>query len=375
MVAHFKCLLVVALTATVVNGHGYLSDPKVKFTAQAGDPTQFIATIQASASGLSGTFNGAPKDNVAAFTKVFGSSKYTSLKEFVTAKAKIQVAGATMTCGSCDPKQEPQPMPKSDVVWSHSDSEGFTPSHEGPCEVWCDDVRTFQDDDCAAHYTMVPAKMPYDRDACMGSSTLTFYWMAMHSDTWQVYVNCSPLEKTTSTGAKSKYAVGSSTSTAQTNSTSSTATEAPSTSTTTEAPTTTSSSGSSTSESPSSPSTPSATTAPSTPSTPSAPSTPSTPLATTAPSTPSTPTTDNSDCGSYDVAGSESDCGSFDVAGSASDCDSLDVAGGSGDDAQNTGSQGNPNQASPSTGAGSQTNFDFSTVQGDTNIGTVAPYN
>ncbi|KAG3094974.1 hypothetical protein PI124_g21302 [Phytophthora idaei] len=201
-------------------------------------------------------------------------------------------------------------MPKSTVEWSHSDTEGFTPSHEGPCEVWCDDVRTFQDDDCAAHYTMVPAGMPFDRDACMGASTLTFYWMAMHSSSWQVYVNCAPLEKTTSTGTKSKYAVGSSTSSAQSNSTSSATSDTPSTSTT-EAPTT--------------PSTPSETIAPSPPS------------ATTAPSTPSTttaPTTDESDCGSFDVAGS-------------------------GDATQD---------------AGSQTNFDFSTMQGAADAGTVAPY-
>ncbi|KUF86925.1 Calcineurin-binding protein cabin-1 [Phytophthora nicotianae] len=315
MPAPFKCLLASALAVSVVNGHGYMTDPKVKFTAQAGDPTQFIGSIQASDSGFSGTFNGAPKDNVAAFTKAFKSSKYKSLKEYVTDKAKIIVSGATLTCGSCDPKQEPQPMPKSTVEWSHSDSEGFTPSHEGPCEVWCDDVRTFQDDDCAAHYTMVPAEMPFDRDACMGASTLTFYWMAMHSSSWQVYVNCAPLAKTTSTGAKSKYD-----------------TTAPS--------------------SPSPTNAPSPTDAPSAPSPTDAPSTPS---ITTA------PTTDESDCGSYDVAGSDSDCGSYDVAGggSESDCGSYDVMGSESDcGSLDVAGSGDVNQ-----GAGSQTNFDFSTMQ------------
>ncbi|KAG2774048.1 hypothetical protein JG687_00011822 [Phytophthora cactorum] len=356
MPAPFKCLFASALAVTVVNGHGYMTDPKVKFTPQAGDPTQFVGSIEASASGFSGTFNGAPKDNVAAFTKAFGSSKYKSLKEYVIDKAKIIVTGATLTCGSCDPKQEPQPMPKSTVEWSHSDTEGFTPSHEGPCEVWCDDVRTFHDDDCAAHYTMVPAEMPFDRDACMGASTLTFYWMAMHSSSWQVYVNCAPLEKTASTGTKSKYAVGSSTSSAQSNSTSSATSDTPSTSTT-EAPTT--------------PSTPSETTTPSTPSTTTAPSPPS---ASTAPSTPSTttaPTTDESDCGSYDLAGSDSDCGSYDVAGGPeSDCGSYDVKGSESD----CGSFDVAGSGDATQDAGSQTNFDFSTMQGAADAGTVAPY-
>ncbi|KAG1699940.1 hypothetical protein DVH05_012379 [Phytophthora capsici] len=390
MLAPFKCLLVSALAVGVVNGHGYLTIPKVKFTASAGDPTQFIGTIQSSASGLPGTFNGAPKDNVAAYTKAFASSKYKSLKDLFTDKAKITVSGATLTCGSCDPKEEPQPMPESIVEWSHSDSEGFTPSHEGPCEVWCDDVRTFQDDNCATNFPMVPAKMPFDREACMGASTLTFYWMAMHSDTWQVYVNCAPLEKTTATGAKSKYAVGSSSSTAQTNSTSSAETDTPSSPATPDTPTVSSGSSSGSPSTPSAtdaPSTPSATDAPSTPSTTDAPSTPSTPEAPSTPSTPDTPstpsatdapstpsTTDASDCGSYDVAGSDSDCGSYDVAGgSESDCGSqgLDVAGGESDcGSLDVAGSGDTNQ-----GTGSQTNFDFSTVQGNTNVGTVAPYN
>ncbi|GMF66215.1 unnamed protein product [Phytophthora lilii] len=110
MIAPSKWLLASGLAATVVNGHGYMSDPEVKFTATAGDPTQFIATIEASALGLSGTLNGAPKDNVAAFTKAFGSSKYKSLKEFINDKAKVTVNGATLTCGSCDPKEEAQPL-------------------------------------------------------------------------------------------------------------------------------------------------------------------------------------------------------------------------------------------------------------------------
>ncbi|KAE9283056.1 hypothetical protein PR003_g27238 [Phytophthora rubi] len=202
--------------ATGVSGHGYMTEPAVTFLSSSTDNTQFIATIESSASGFSGTFSGSPADNTAAFTTAFDSSSYTSLKDLINSLATVTVTDATLTCGSCDPDETAQPLPDEYVEWSHSSTEGFTASHEGPCEVWCDDVRVFHDDDCAADYTSAPAKLPYDHDACLGSSTLTFYWLALHSSTWQVYVNCAPLETTASTGATSKYAVGASSGTSTT---------------------------------------------------------------------------------------------------------------------------------------------------------------
>ncbi|ETN20052.1 hypothetical protein PPTG_03143 [Phytophthora nicotianae INRA-310] len=290
---------VLAAAATMLfstaNGHGYLTDPAVTFLSSSTDNTQFIATIESSASGFSGTFSGSPADNTAAFTTAFEVSSYTSLKELINALATITVTDATLTCGSCDPDETAQPLPETYVEWSHSSSEGFTSSHEGPCEVWCDDVRAFQDDDCAAHYTSTPAELPYDRDACLGTSTLTFYWLALHSSTWQVYINCAPLESTTSTGATSKYAVSSSstgtTSTATSNSTSSTS----STPSTTADVSTTSSASTATTSTPASAPTPTdattstATTSPSTSTTSTTSST-----TTTAPSASSTPTTGSS---------------------------------------------------------------------------------
>jgi hypothetical protein len=209
----FSAMLALAALAAGVSGHGYMTEPAVTFLSSSTDNTQFIATIESSASGFSGTFSGSPADNTAAFTTAFESSSYTSLKELINALATITVTDATLTCGSCDPDETAQPLPETYVEWSHSSTEGFTSSHEGPCEVWCDDVRVFQDDDCAADYTSSPAELPYDRDACLGTSTLTFYWLALHSPTWQVYLNCAPLETTTSKGAKSTYAVRTKTST------------------------------------------------------------------------------------------------------------------------------------------------------------------
>ncbi|KAG7382887.1 hypothetical protein PHYBOEH_010211 [Phytophthora boehmeriae] len=288
----FSSILAAGALLATVNGHGYMSDPAVTFLSSSTDNTQFIATIESSASGFSGTFSGSPADNTAAFTTAFESSSYTSLRDLINSLATVTVTDATLTCGSCDPDETAQPLPTTYVEWSHSDSEGFTSSHEGPCEVWCDDVRVFQDDDCAADYTSAPAELPYDREACLGASTLTFFWLALHSSTWQVYVNCAPLESTTSTGATSKYAVGTSASTTTTsNSTSSTS----STQTATTAPTTRSSASTSTSTTTTTPASDSSTTI-STPTTGSTSTSTSisTPATTAAPSTDSTSTTTGS---------------------------------------------------------------------------------
>ncbi|KAG7388678.1 hypothetical protein PHYPSEUDO_012005 [Phytophthora pseudosyringae] len=300
-----------ALLISGVSAHGYLSLPAVTFP-NGTDKTQFIATIEASASGLSGSFSGSPAANTEAFWTAFNTSKYASIKEFVTDKGQIVATGANIECGLTDPNETPQPLP--DVLeWTHSDTEGFTSSHEGPCEAWCDDTQVFQDTDCALHFTTAPATMPYDRAACMGASTLTFYWLALHSSTWQVYANCAALE-----GGSGSYSPSQSNSTTSGSAGQSdipTATTAPPTSTTATPTNTTA--------------TPVATT--------------STPMVTTAaPSTGSSiaGSEDGEGCGSLDVAGSdEEDCGSLDVAGSdndqiggdadtdGEDCGSLDVAG------------------------------------------------
>lgn len=297
-----------ALLLGGANAHGWLGLPAVTFPDNV-DKTQFVATIDASTSGFSGSFDGSPAENTAAFETAFNASKYSSLKQFVTDLGQIVASGANIECGLTDPNETPQPIPDH-LEWTHSATEGFTSSHEGPCEAWCDDTRVFQDSDCAAHFTTAPAKMPYDKASCSGASRLTFYWLALHSSTWQVYVDCAALE-----GGSGSYSSNSTTSgsTGQSSNTPTVTTATPTTSS------------------------PKATTA-----TPQV--TPSSPTATTeAPISDSSSFlngSDEEDCGSLDVAGSdEEDCGSLDVAGSDdsqvggdadtedSDCGSQDVAG------------------------------------------------
>ncbi|KAL4145350.1 hypothetical protein PRNP1_013022 [Phytophthora ramorum] len=291
--ASFAAIVGSAMLSATVQGHGYMSVPKVEFTF-VGDTTQYMGTIDSSTSGFTGTFGGSPTDNTANFNKGFAASKYSSLKEFMADKLVLVNKEFTKECGYTNPDEAAQPVPKTYVEWSHGDGEGFTASHEGPCEVWCDDTRVFQDDNCPKNFPTAPAKLPYDRDACLGSSGLSIYWIALHSASWQVYINCAALEKTTSSGATSKFAVGgggggggtSNSTTPATDSSSSEqttdASAASAASAATDAPTVT--------EAPSSPASP-ATDAPSSPAT-DAPATPSSP-ATDAPATTEAPATDS----------------------------------------------------------------------------------
>ncbi|KAG7384224.1 hypothetical protein PHYBOEH_009585 [Phytophthora boehmeriae] len=343
MIVPYQCLLASALAASVVNGHGWMTKPEATFGASAGDKTQFIATIEASSSGFDGSFNTAPSDNVASFTKAFKASSYKSLKAFIDDKAKVTVSGATLTCGSADPNAAAQPLPSS-LEWSHSDSEGFTASHEGPCEAYCDDTRVFQDENCAKNFPAAPAVMPYESGSCSGASKLTFYWMAMHSPTWQVYVNCAPLSGSSGGGTTQTSSTSSSTADTPTvTSATQTGSSAGSTPSTTTAPS--SNNTPSTPSSNNTPSTPSSNNTPSTPSSNNTPSTPSsnnTPSTTTAPSSNDTPSSNNTPSTPSTDTGDDSECGSF------------DVAGGSSDDAQYNQGANTPNTQSSNTGGTSQ---------------------
>lgn len=72
----FIALAAAATLAVSVHGHGYMSVPKCEYTF-VGETTQFMATIEASALGFSGSFSGSPADNTAAFTKGLVSTHHS----------------------------------------------------------------------------------------------------------------------------------------------------------------------------------------------------------------------------------------------------------------------------------------------------------
>ncbi|KAF1779261.1 hypothetical protein GQ600_19666 [Phytophthora cactorum] len=365
MVSPLKCLLASALVVSCVNAHGWLSKPAATFSNEAGDKSQFIATIEASSSGFKGTFNTAPADNVASFTKAFDASTYKSLKAFIDDKAKITVTGATLTCGNAEPDATAQPLPAK-LEWYHS---------ERRLHSFARRSRVFHDENCAAHFTTAPAEMPYEKTKCTGASTLTFYWMAMHGPTWQLGYYHRLFFWRVPGGPNAviwRLSVNSTT-------------------------------GSSSADTPSVTPAPASGSSPSVTPAPASGGSPSTPSTNTSPST----STTDEDCGSYDVAGGSADEGqdttqTSTVATRTSRVrpplvatltsraqQSLAVTPTS--KARQTpakhqevveyrrkqpvvelgaGSQQNPYQG---TGTGSQNSFDFNTFQGTTNAGTVAP--
>ncbi|KAE8966644.1 hypothetical protein PR003_g29267 [Phytophthora rubi] len=144
------------------------------------DPT----TVLPVPSGMS--YNTDPASNTNAYWTAFNASKYTSLKELAW-DSQTLADSASNECGFSLVDGTARDLP-DEVQWDF-----FTASHQGPCEVWCDDTLVFEDWNCAVDYTETPANLPYDKAKCTGSAVLTSYWIALHTTPWQVYTNCAPL--------------------------------------------------------------------------------------------------------------------------------------------------------------------------------------
>ncbi|KAG2774232.1 hypothetical protein PC129_g21330 [Phytophthora cactorum] len=167
-----------------------------------------------------------PYDNTEAYWTAFNASNYTSLLELAKETQVLQTMAtfgtATAECGFSLVNGTARDLP-AEVEWNQ-----LTSSHEGPCEVWCDDTRVFEDWNCALDYTSDPAKLPYDVSKCQGAFMLTSIWLALHALPWQVYTNCAPLtgDGSSSVDASAVGDESSTTSTTTTSASASTAVEA-----------------------------------------------------------------------------------------------------------------------------------------------------
>ncbi|CAK4677771.1 unnamed protein product, partial [Aphanomyces euteiches] len=182
MVASIPTLLL-ALASTAL-GHGYLNVPLPTFLPGVNDITAYCGTMDGPKILPGDQYNTSPENNANAFTTHFKASSYKTLKDFVAAND-----GGCGTCGHTDANGTPHALPADGNVYWHHGQEGYTPSHEGPCEVWCDNTRVYQNDNCARN---IPnGTMPIDLPTCKKSNLLTVYWLALHSPTWQIYINCA----------------------------------------------------------------------------------------------------------------------------------------------------------------------------------------
>lgn len=124
-----------------------------------------------------------------------------SLKDFFTTYGSFDECGNTAF-------GDAQPVP-SDGYAQH-DTLGN--SHVGPCEIWCDSTRVYNNINCQPEFAgQSPAMIPIDTAVCGSASKFVFYWLALHAQPWQAYVNCATLS-----GSGSGASTSNSTSTATT---------------------------------------------------------------------------------------------------------------------------------------------------------------
>jgi hypothetical protein len=127
----------------------------------------------------------------------FTENDVYSVKEYFT-KYGSDVA----ECGITKKDGTPRAVP-SDGYALH---DNLGSSHPGPCEIWCDDTRVFHDTNCASKFAgQAPAKIPIDVSTCKSSSELVFYWLALHAQPWQVYINCVALDGSAASSANSTH--------------------------------------------------------------------------------------------------------------------------------------------------------------------------
>ncbi|KAF1325264.1 hypothetical protein FI667_g9285, partial [Globisporangium splendens] len=194
--------LATALMAATADAHSKMALPKPTWNPAWGtnSPSGTIdgPSVLTPPSGMS--FSTDPASNTKAYTAAFkAQTKYTSMKQLVDATQKLE-SGASKECGFSLVNGAAQPLPDQ-VEWDQLPS-----SHEGPCEVWCDDKLAFSNENCAINYPDSPAKLPYDKSKCTGAKMLTSVWLALHVPTWQVYYNCAPLSGASSSGSSASSA-------------------------------------------------------------------------------------------------------------------------------------------------------------------------
>ncbi|KAL4116785.1 hypothetical protein PRNP1_013012 [Phytophthora ramorum] len=186
------------------------------------------ATVLPVPSGMS--YNTDSASNTEAYWTAFNASTYKSLKELAW-DSQTLADGASNECGFSVVDGTAQDLP-AEVQWDF-----FTASHQGPCEVWCDDTLVFENWNCAVDYPETPANLPYDKAKCASSSVLTSYWIALHTTPWQVYTNCAPLTGgSASTNSSTSTTTSSSSGTTETTPVATTKTPSTTTSTKTSAP-------------------------------------------------------------------------------------------------------------------------------------------
>ncbi|KAJ0398362.1 hypothetical protein P43SY_004228 [Pythium insidiosum] len=199
------------LVPSSVEAHGRLMKPLAECRGQFPDsPVASLEGPQVLPPPTGKSYTGTPESNTEAFTTAFRASRFSSLRQFLNETVSANKPTATIYAQDMDPKcgisriGSPQPLPDQ-VEFGFRPGEGFVSDHQGPCEIWCDDVRVMSDANCAKTFAVEfgkgPAKVPYDKAKCAGAKVMQFYWLAVHVPKFQVYIYCAAIN-----GAKAYFA-------------------------------------------------------------------------------------------------------------------------------------------------------------------------
>ncbi|CAK4663562.1 unnamed protein product [Aphanomyces euteiches] len=176
-----------------VAAHGKLIDPIPTFLHPNEDTTSYCGTIDGPLAFPGDEYNQNPYANTEAFARHFNNSNFPNLKAFLDYFSTCDECGITAKDGV------PQPLPADGLVKWSLGQQGFVSSHEGPCELWCDDNRVFYDINCARNISS--GYIPINTIECAEAKMLVFLWLALHTPEWQVYKNCVVLGNSSTTAA------------------------------------------------------------------------------------------------------------------------------------------------------------------------------
>jgi hypothetical protein len=177
-------LAFIALTTpSVVSGHGYMARPMATYK----DPstqTSYIYRVDGNIVFPGLKWDDSPQKNSDQLATKINSGQFPDIKTFTNQ----YIAG----CPFNDLSKLINVNHLSIFQWQNDqEMRGFVSSHEGPCEIWIDSTRIFNDTNCARRYTAYPAVIPIDYSVCSGTCQFEFYWITMQEPLWQLYKACA----------------------------------------------------------------------------------------------------------------------------------------------------------------------------------------
>ncbi|ETP12314.1 hypothetical protein F441_12265 [Phytophthora nicotianae CJ01A1] len=177
-------LLACTLTPSAVFGHGYIVNPEMTWVVNP----FYDKNAPAAFYDASSTFGQNPLD-------IYPNLRHIVAQDTPYTNIPLIAANANKNCGmtsTTGPTRTISGYLKFDVDPSAL--------HEGPCEVWVDDVRTMVARSCKTTYTGRPWNIPVDMTKCTRSTCVVqFIWIGTHNPTYEVFKNCFPVASGTTT--------------------------------------------------------------------------------------------------------------------------------------------------------------------------------